>query len=188
MKCQQCGKEFEKRRSGQSKYCSKECFNQHRKEYQRNYKQSEQYQKYANSDRYKNMQKGYRRDYELRHGWIERILLTDEEKRQRRNARVRAWHKTIPGQLAARARRIMRRSRERNVGGRVKASDIKLLQEKQDNKCAYCGKHLDKYHVDHIKPISKGGTNDINNLALSCPECNLRKSNKDLDDFLKNSL
>lgn len=50
---------------------------------------------------------------------------------------------------------------------------VKLLFEMQEGLCAYCGNHLDDYHVDHIKPISFGGSNNQSNLCLSCPTCNL---------------
>lgn len=45
--------------------------------------------------------------------------------------------------------------------------------------CAYCGKHLDfkpnGFHIDHIKPLAKGGNNEDKNLTLSCRHCNLCK-------------
>lgn len=37
-----------------------------------------------------------------------------------------------------------------------------------------------KEHYDHIVPLSLFGSNDITNLQLLCPECNLKKSNKDI--------
>jgi 5-methylcytosine-specific restriction endonuclease McrA len=45
--------------------------------------------------------------------------------------------------------------------------------------CQYCGhgpKHGVTLHVDHIKPVSKGGTNDRSNLQALCELCNLGKS------------
>jgi len=47
-------------------------------------------------------------------------------------------------------------------------------------KCKYCGRSVRhvKCHVDHIIPLSRGGTNDIDNLCLACQDCNLRKYNK----------
>lgn len=49
-------------------------------------------------------------------------------------------------------------------------------------RCHYCGKspHRDPnivLHVDHIKPLSKGGTWDEKNLITACAECNMGKSN-----------
>lgn len=48
--------------------------------------------------------------------------------------------------------------------------------------CAYCGKHLDfkpnGFHIDHIKPLAKGGNNEDENLTLSCGHCNLCKSTR----------
>jgi hypothetical protein len=47
--------------------------------------------------------------------------------------------------------------------------------------CQCCGaKACDgvQLHVDHIKPVSKGGTNIFENLQTLCRDCNLGKSNK----------
>ena len=50
--------------------------------------------------------------------------------------------------------------------------------------CQYCGKMAPDVilHVDHIVPVSKGGTNDILNLVTSCQDCNLGKGARKLDD------
>lgn len=37
-------------------------------------------------------------------------------------------------------------------------------------------------HVDHIKPVSKGGKNTITNLITACRDCNLGKSNVEPSD------
>lgn len=51
-------------------------------------------------------------------------------------------------------------------------------------KCTYCGAAAPEaiLHVDHIKPVSKGGTNSILNLTTSCVECNFGKGARELSD------
>lgn len=44
-------------------------------------------------------------------------------------------------------------------------------------RCKLCGKDSQDLQIDHIYPISKGGTNDLNNLQLLCEGCNHNKSN-----------
>ncbi len=54
---------------------------------------------------------------------------------------------------------------------------------KRDNFiCQYCGKTPPNItlEIDHLIPISKGGDNDINNLIISCFDCNRGKSNIEL--------
>lgn len=58
----------------------------------------------------------------------------------------------------------------------------KLRQKvRQDfnNRCAYCLSSqayvFDPLEIDHILPISKGGTNDEENLCLACGMCNRHK-------------
>lgn len=50
--------------------------------------------------------------------------------------------------------------------------------------CQYCGRSAPDVvlHVDHVVPVSKGGTNSIENLVTACAECNLGKSDMSLRD------
>jgi hypothetical protein len=34
------------------------------------------------------------------------------------------------------------------------------------------------FHSEHVVPRAKGGIDDVANLALACPRCNLRKSDR----------
>ncbi|RLC88792.1 MAG: hypothetical protein DRJ03_01700 [Chloroflexi bacterium] len=50
----------------------------------------------------------------------------------------------------------------------------RMVFERDKYRCQYCGtwKNLT---VDHIVPVSKGGSDDVNNLQTLCNECNARK-------------
>jgi 5-methylcytosine-specific restriction endonuclease McrA len=61
------------------------------------------------------------------------------------------------------------------------------LLEKWGRECAYCGIKNVPLEIEHIHPKSKGGSNCITNLTLSCPQCNTAKGVQDIKDFLKDS-
>ena len=61
------------------------------------------------------------------------------------------------------------------------------LLEKWDRECAYCGAKDVPLEIEHIHPKSKGGSNSITNLTLSCHKCNTKKGTQDIKDFLKGS-
>lgn len=44
--------------------------------------------------------------------------------------------------------------------------------------CAACGYAGNDLQLDHVMPVAKGGTNDLGNLQLLCPPCNLSKSDR----------
>lgn len=50
--------------------------------------------------------------------------------------------------------------------------------------CQYCGRKAPDVvlEVDHIKPYSKGGKDEIINLVTACRDCNRGKTNRELDD------
>ena len=63
----------------------------------------------------------------------------------------------------------------------------KILYHRQDGKCAVCGMQLqiddctseDYLTLDHILPVSKGGSNGLMNLQGLCRHCNYQKQ----DDY-----
>ncbi len=48
--------------------------------------------------------------------------------------------------------------------------------------CQYCGREPPevKLEIDHIKPVSKGGTNEPSNLITSCRDCNRGKTDSEI--------
>jgi hypothetical protein len=59
-------------------------------------------------------------------------------------------------------------------------SDIFL---RDNHTCTYCGVRGGTLEVDHIKPVSKGGTNDYENLTTACMPCNRSKRDKTVGEF-----
>ena len=61
----------------------------------------------------------------------------------------------------------------------------KELYEEMNGKCGYCGCELDykKATIDHKVPLAVGGTNDRENLIISCFSCNHYKRNRDIECF-----
>lgn len=55
------------------------------------------------------------------------------------------------------------------------------IMKRDGFRCVICGRGADdgvKLHVDHIKPVSKGGKSTPSNLRTLCQDCNLGKSAK----------
>lgn len=76
------------------------------------------------------------------------------------------------------------RAKRRGAEGRHTAADLQRIFAGQRGKCAHCRTGIKAgYHVDHIKPLSRGGSNWPRNLQLLCAPCNLRKHAHDPIDF-----
>jgi 5-methylcytosine-specific restriction endonuclease McrA len=57
------------------------------------------------------------------------------------------------------------------------------LLEKWGRRCAYCGIGGVPLQVEHIVPKSRGGSNRVSNLALSCDPCNKAKDTRTAAEF-----
>lgn len=75
---------------------------------------------------------------------------------------------------------VKKRDVHRVILTKAARSDI---YNRDDKRCSICGKPLkyDDVSIDHIIPISRGGTNAMDNLRCTCEDCNKLKSNR-LDD------
>lgn len=72
-----------------------------------------------------------------------------------------------------------RRARLRQAEGHHTAKDIRKQYELQKGKCYYCQSKVGiKYHVDHVIPVTRGGSNYPSNLVISCSHCNESKNNR----------
>lgn len=78
------------------------------------------------------------------------------------------------------AKKVIKRYRWGKERAKV-TKDVKMTIYKAYNgKCCRCGKELETWEmtIDHILPISRGGTSDIDNLQLMCKSCNSKKGTR----------
>lgn len=55
--------------------------------------------------------------------------------------------------------------------------------ERDNFTCCYCGAHGVALECDHVVPVAKGGTHDLDNLKTACKPCNRSKAAKSLEDW-----
>jgi 5-methylcytosine-specific restriction protein A len=69
--------------------------------------------------------------------------------------------------------------------GRIKFSKEfeQLVLNKSNGKCACCNCKLDnKFHTDHIIPLSNNGTNELSNLQAVCVGCHMDKTHNEQEN------
>lgn len=111
----------------------------------------------------------------------------DPEKARKR---LREYRKSRP--VWTRLQKYLRRTR--CGSGQVDKEHLNkelegLVMEKlknQDYKCFYCGVGIEEsFSIDHIIPLSRGGSNNIENIDLVCKPCNTKKSTRSKERMLE---
>lgn len=98
-------------------------------------------------------------------------------------ASTRAWQKRNPerGQVAC----ARRRARRLGATGSHTAAEWIALLASSSRRCFYCGAGpLEKPHREHRIPLSRGGSDDIANIVVSCRSCNSRKHTMTDSEFI----
>lgn len=68
------------------------------------------------------------------------------------------------------------RAQKRNSPGSHSHKEILSLLARQKFRCVNCSANIkSNRHIDHIMPLSLGGSNSIENLQALCPRCNISK-------------
>ena len=100
------------------------------------------------------------------------------------------WSKTPKAKIGRKKskadRRVIEAGLERIVKGIIKKICDKNIKKHGVLTCVYCGEPCEEFwHLEHKIPLSRGGTNAIDNLAISCPSCNLSKATKTYDEYME---
>ena len=149
----------------------KACVNEYREEYYKNNKDKviESEKKYYenNKDKIKESKKEY---YENNK---DKIKESRKKYRENNKDKVRERIKEY-------------KHKKRGNGGSYTKSQWLDTLEYFDYKCAYTGECIKhSCHVEHIVPVSKGGTSYIWNLVPSTERANLSKRNRDMEEWYR---
>lgn len=107
-----------------------------------------------------------------------------DKNRERHRELCRRWSKENP--VEARALVARRRAVKKSADGVYTAADVRMLMDRQSGLCAHCKTDITtRFEVDHIHPLSRGGSNWPVNLQLLCMPCNRSKSCKLPDEWQK---
>ena len=104
-------------------------------------------------------------------------------------AKMARWREQNPEKMAesqrrygrehpekTKARNANRRAVAYGVDGHLSLANIAAQRTAQNGRCHWCGEKVGRhYHVDHVQPMSKGGTNTSGNIVIACADCNRAK-------------
>lgn len=100
----------------------------------------------------------------------------------KKRAAKRRWFADNPAKMKEiRARRA---AAKWGAEGTFTSDQLTEMLSKQDGRCPYCFKGLDKWSPDHMLPMSRGGSNWIENIQIICSPCNDDKNNLTHGEYL----
>lgn len=92
--------------------------------------------------------------------------------------------------IVLRSERVAQSQNHRAAGlglpGRVSVAEWQSLIRANDAKCTYCGEHAAV--MDHIIPLSRGGSHSLDNITTACQSCDRKKGNLTPDERRKKAL
>lgn len=130
----------------------------------------------------------YRDNIEAKREYARQYYRENSEKALAQQAiYTKQWRRDHPE--AHRAQLAKRRARINASERHYTADDITQQRLAQTDKrgymrCWWCGKPIEgEYHIDHIIPLARGGSNAPENICLAHPKCNQSKGTKTPQDL-----
>jgi 5-methylcytosine-specific restriction endonuclease McrA len=72
-----------------------------------------------------------------------------------------------------------------NMWASQRAQKRRQILKRDGSSCCYCGKECaeNSLTIEHLKPVSRGGSNHISNLKFACKPCNQKNGNSETMPF-----
>lgn len=105
------------------------------------------------------------------------------EYRQQRSIYFAKYYQTDQGKNMRQVIFRNHESQRRGSVGKITTQEWKDLKAFYDYRCLCCGKQEPeiRLEIDHVIPVSRGGSNMIDNIQPLCRSCNAKKSNWMID-------
>lgn len=106
-------------------------------------------------------------------------------------SRVKTWAKDNPNRFKEYRIRASqnRRAKKKAIKSDFSKTDWQKCKEffsdQKGNRCAYCGRHMDRLTQDHVIPLDAGGSYTKDNIVPACQSCNSSKQNKEMEKWFR---
>lgn len=179
--CRFCGADFQSHNSYAKTCKNPECQKKAKHERDKRYRESEKGRETKRRDYHSERYKANRKRYEHTEEFIK--AKHERNKRYRQDPKQREMDKI-------RKLRYYYRKQSAIYNNTVEGADA-ITQEQfrsfyYADTCYYCGKKFkgQRKTIDHKIPVSRGGTNAVENLCVCCLACNSKKHDKTEAEYL----
>lgn len=188
--CQSDYRQTDKGKSSEQNYRQSEKGKENQRRYHSSEKGKQRDRNYAKTPVFKRIQKRYTqsrkgKDAAKRYGQSEKGKVQRKKQKQTLGTKISnmRYHQSEKGKQTQKRGKSLRRTNETQAGGSYTATEWFNLCKFYDFHCLSCHQEFpfDQLTVDHVKPVSRGGTSFIWNLQCLCKSCNSRKGAKEID-------
>jgi hypothetical protein len=166
-KCKFCRSKENK----QYRITRKEEIKQYKKEYKQKFPERVKASQKKYRDKHEDDFKRYKKEFYLRHGFW-----ADPNNTKERSRKYRLEHPEI-----VKAAYLRYKEQKKANGGSHTAKEWRKLVAYFEHKCVCCRQKPKKLEKDHVKPVSMGGSNSIENIQPLCRSCNCKKRDNYID-------
>ncbi|MGW5519114.1 HNH endonuclease [Nocardia africana] len=101
---------------------------------------------------------------------------------EQKRAYTRSWNQlnkhTAAYKATAAVKLGKRRARKLATTSRITTAQWKRVLRRANQTCFYCSARSDQLTMDHVVPLSRGGTHSEGNIVAACGACNYSKGGK----------